>query len=98
MYFSQSIVVEQQIQQRMFKHISLAFFFLFAILADTTAQVTITPWEMHQGEGKIAFRNSRNGDPAAYQKMKIPASNDAGWQLNQLRDGKVFLQELSAGW
>lgn len=44
------------------------------------AQIAVSPWQIHEGtQGVIDFKTDHHGDSKAYSKMKIPASNDAGW-------------------
>ena len=76
----------------------VAFFALILGIssATLTAQITVSPWQIHEGEGKISHYNPRNGDPSAYQKAKIPSEGDGGWKTAPTdADGNVFIDRSS---
>lgn len=54
-------------------------------------------WRMHPGEGpvKLDAVQKHAGDPNAYSKIKIPATNDPGWVTAPQTNGKVSLQDQS---
>ncbi len=74
--------------------------FVFATmpgLSTLTAQITVSPWEIHEGtEGIVKHDNPVNGDPSAYQKMKMPAQTAGGW-IPAPKDvnGNVFIDRSS---
>jgi hypothetical protein len=70
---------------------------LFALIHISLAQVTIQPWEIHEGGDLIPIipdimtsqtGNLLHGDTAAYAFMDIPLVNDPTWQnLNEYPNG-----------
>lgn len=61
------------------------------------AQITVSPWQIHEGkEGIVSHYNPNNGDPSAYEKAKIPAQNDNGWKdAPKNSAGDVFIDRSS---
>jgi hypothetical protein len=76
------------------------FVALFALLlshATLMAQITVSPWQIHEGnEGVVSHSNPQNGDPSAYAKAKIPAESDKGWKdAPKNSAGNVFIDRSS---
>ncbi len=79
-----------------FKNLFTALVVLFFVYGKVNGQ-TVSPWRIHEGnEGVVQFMNAFNGDPRAYDKMKIPAKDDAGWKdAPKDANGNVYLDRSS---
>jgi MYXO-CTERM domain-containing protein len=51
------------------------------LLASSAGAQSLSPWEMHQGEGLVSFGflSPSFGDPSEYQFATIPPAEDPGW-------------------
>ncbi len=79
-----------------FKNLFTALVVLFFVYGKVNSQ-TVSPWRIHEGnEGVVQFMNAFNGDPRAYDKMKIPAKDDTGWKdAPKDANGNVYLDRSS---